>query len=203
MNNLRIAIPSKGRQAEINEGLLEAAGLSFRRSDRMLFARCKELPVEITFLRTDDIPVLREGPSTWRWSVPTSSPKPRPMSPVRLEMGGGSWQISVCVPESSSIKSVKDLAGHRIATSFPNVTRDYLVKHKVDAHLVNLSGSMEIMISLGVAEAIVDLVETGSTLAANQLRVLPTSAAIKPYWSKTIKSTMPNWPIASSDASKA
>ena len=173
MNNLRIAIPSKGRQAEINEGLLKAAGLSFRRSDRMLFARCKELPVEITFLRTDDIPVLcAEGAVDMALVGSDVVAEAQADVATRLEMGGGSWQISVCVPESSAIKSVKDLADHRIATSFPNVTRDYLVKHKVDAHLVNLSGSMEIMISLGVAEAIVDLVETGSTLAANQLRVL-------------------------------
>ena len=173
MYNLRIAIPSKGRQAEINEGLLKAAGLSFRRSERMLFARCKELPVEITFLRTDDIPVLcAEGAVDMALVGSDVVAEAQADVITRLEIGGGSWQISVCVPESSSIKSVKDLAGHRIATSFPNVTREYLLKHKVDAHLVNLSGSMEIMISLGVAEAIVDLVETGSTLAANQLRVL-------------------------------
>src|SRR6185369_5996474 len=59
-----------------------------------------------------------------------------------------------------------------VATSFPNNTRRYLQKHGADAHLVLLSGSVEVMIALGVADAIVDLVETGSTLAANRLRIL-------------------------------
>jgi ATP phosphoribosyltransferase len=59
-----------------------------------------------------------------------------------------------------------------VATSFPHVTAQYLAAHKARAHLVNLSGSVEIMIALGVADAIVDLVETGSTLAANRLRIL-------------------------------
>jgi ATP phosphoribosyltransferase len=69
------------------------------------------------------------------------------------------------------VKTARDLHGSRIATSFPNVTREYLRKHGAEAHLVTLTGSVEIMIALGVADAIVDLVETGSTLAANQLRI--------------------------------
>ena len=64
------------------------------------------------------------------------------------------------------------LNGRRVATSFPNVTPEYLRQHGAEAHLVTLSGWVEIMIALGVADAIVDLVETGSTLAANRLRIL-------------------------------
>ena len=58
MSNLRIGVPSKGRLAEVAEALLKEAGLHFRRTERSLFARCKEMPVDITFLRADDIPVL-------------------------------------------------------------------------------------------------------------------------------------------------
>ncbi len=76
------------------------------------------------------------------------------------------------MPEDSPLKSPNGLAGHRVATSFPRVTENYLRGHGVESHLVTLSGSVEIMIALGVADAIVDLVETGSTLAANRLRVL-------------------------------
>jgi len=67
---------------------------------------------------------------------------------------------------------VRELHGCRVATSFPNITEAFLARHGAKAHLVTLSGSVEIMIALGVADAIVDLVETGSTLAANRLRVL-------------------------------
>ena len=76
------------------------------------------------------------------------------------------------MPEDSPYGDPGGLSGCRVATSFPNITTTYLKDHGADVHLVNLSGSVEIMIALGVADAIVDLVETGSTLAANRLRVL-------------------------------
>jgi ATP phosphoribosyltransferase len=84
----------------------------------------------------------------------------------------GNWRLAICVPEDSSLRSASDLAGRRIATSFPTVTQKYLDRHQVAAHIVHLSGSVEVMIALGVADAIVDLVETGSTLAANRLAIL-------------------------------
>jgi ATP phosphoribosyltransferase len=90
----------------------------------------------------------------------------------RLDLGVGRCKLALCVPEDSPITSPGQLGGTRIATSFPHVTARYLAEHKTTAHLVNLGGSVEIMITLGVADAIVDLVETGSTLAANRLRVL-------------------------------
>jgi ATP phosphoribosyltransferase len=173
MNNLRIGIPSKGRLAEVAEGLLKEAGLSFRRSERTLFARCKEIPVDITFLRTDDIPVLCAEGAIDMGIVGADLVAETGAEVVkRLALGVGNCRLAVCVPESSPVKTAKDLHEVRIATSFPNVTREYLKGHGAAAHMVTLSGSVEIMIALGVADAIVDLVETGSTLAANQLRIL-------------------------------
>ncbi|HKD35750.1 MAG TPA: ATP phosphoribosyltransferase [Pirellulales bacterium] len=173
MTNLRIGVPSKGRLAEIAEALLKEAGLHFRRTERSLFARCKELPVDITFLRADDIPVLcSEGAIDLGVTGADLVAESRVELRTRLELGVGNVRLAVCVPESSAIKHPSELNGSRIATSFPNVTADYLRKHGATAHLVNVTGSVEIMIALGVADAIVDLVETGSTLAANQLRVL-------------------------------
>jgi ATP phosphoribosyltransferase len=170
--NLRIGVPSKGRLAEIAESLLKEAGLSFRRSERTLFARCKEIPVDITFLRTDDIPVLcAEGAIDMGITGADLVAEAQAEVTTRLDLGVGNCRLAVCVPESSPVKTAKDLHGSRIATSFPNVTREYLRKHGAEAHLVTLTGSVEIMIGLGVADAIVDLVETGSTLAANQLRI--------------------------------
>jgi ATP phosphoribosyltransferase len=172
-DNLRIGIPSKGRLAEVAEGLLKEAGLSFRRSERTLFARCKEIPVDITFLRTDDIPVLcAEGAIDMGVVGADLVAETGADVLKRLGLGVGNCRLAVCVPESSSVKTAKDLHDVRIATSFPNVTREYLKRHGAAAHMVTLSGSVEIMIALGVADAIVDLVETGSTLAANHLRIL-------------------------------
>jgi ATP phosphoribosyltransferase len=90
---------------------------------------------------------------------------------TRLSLGIGKCRLAICVPEEMPIKSTADLRGRRIATSFPNVTKRYLDGLGVEAHMVRLSGSVEIMVTLGVADAIVDLVETGSTLVANRLQI--------------------------------
>lgn len=171
--NLRIGVPSKGRLAEIAEELLKQAGLHFRRTERSLFARCRELPVDITFLRADDIPTLcAEGAIDLGVTGADLIAESGADVITRLELGIGNCRLAVCVPESSPITSAAQLNGTRVATSFPHVTAEYLRQHGAEAHLVTLTGSVEIMIALGVADAIVDLVETGSTLAANQLRVL-------------------------------
>ena len=170
--NLRIGVPSKGRLAEIAEALLKKAGLHFRRTERSLFARCRELPVDITFLRTDDIPTLcAEGAIDLGITGADLVAETGAELVTRLELGVGNCRLAVCVPESSPI-TASQLNGTRVATSFPHVTAEYLNLHGAEAHLVTLTGSVEIMIALGVADAIVDLVETGSTLAANQLRIL-------------------------------
>jgi ATP phosphoribosyltransferase len=173
MQNLRIGVPSKGRLADVAGELLKEAGLSYRRQERSLFARCREVPVDVTFLRTEDIPVLcAEGAIDMGITGGDLVSESGADLISRLDLGVGECRLAVCVPEDGDVKSPKDLSGRRIATSFPNVTTRFLGENKAKAHLVNLSGSVEIMIALGVADAIVDLVETGSTLAANRLRIL-------------------------------
>ena len=173
MKNLRIGVPSKGRLAEIAAELLQQAGLSFRRQNRSLFARVRDMNVDITFLRTDDISVLcAEGAIDMGITGSERVAESGADVQTRLQLGVGKCRLAVCVPEDAPGDSVASLADQRIATSFPNVTRAYLAAHGGEAHLVNLTGSGEVMIALGVADAIVDLVETGGTLAANGLRVL-------------------------------
>ena len=173
MSKLRIGIPSKGRLSDHAKGLLQEAGLSFRRQDRSLFASVRGMPVEIIFLRTDDIPLLcAEGAIDLGITGSDRVLESAVDLTTRLPLNVGKCRLTVCVPESSPIESAAELDGCRIATSFPNITKSYLAEHQAKAHLVPLSGSVEIMISLGVADAVVDLVETGSTLAANHLRIL-------------------------------
>jgi ATP phosphoribosyltransferase len=172
MTNLRIGVPSKGRLAEQAAELLAQAGLSFRRQERSLFALVREMPVEVTFLRTEDIPVLcAEGAIHMGITGSDLVLESGVDVATRLELGVGKCRLAVCVPDDSTYKSPKELDGKRIATSFTNATAGYLAKFGAKAHLVPLSGSVEVMIALGVADAIVDLVETGSTLAANRLRI--------------------------------
>jgi ATP phosphoribosyltransferase len=173
MINLRIGIPSKGRLADVAGELLKEAGLSFRRQERSLFARCRELPLDITFLRTEDIPVLcAEGAIDMGITGGDLLAESGVQLINRLDLGVGQCRLAVCVPDDSQISSPAQLDGCRVATSFPQVTQKFLREHKAKVHLVDLSGSVEIMIALGVADAIVDLIETGSTLAANRLRIL-------------------------------
>jgi len=172
MDHLRIGVPSKGRLSEIAGSLLSDAGLSFRRQDRSLFARVKDMPVDITFLRTDDIPVLcAEGAIDMGITGSDLVQEAEVDIETRMKLGVGKCRLALCIPEDSQWNSVADMKTCRVATSFPNVTKAYLKPHGVNPHLVNLSGSVEVMISLGVADAIVDLVETGSTLAANRLKI--------------------------------
>ena len=173
MNKLRIGVPCKGRLSDHARGLLQEAGLSFRRQERSLFASVRGMPVEIIFLRTDDIPLLcAEGAIDLGITGSDRVLESGVDLTTRLPLNVGKCRLTVCVAESSPIESAAELDGCRIATSFPNITSSYLAEHQAKAHLVPLSGSVEIMISLGVADAVVDLVETGSTLAANHLRIL-------------------------------
>jgi len=173
MNNLRIGVPSKGRLAEQAIDLLRQAGLNFRRQARSLFARTKEMPIDITFLRTDDIPVLcAEGAIDLGITGSDLVAESAAEVDQRLALGVGKCRLALCVPSDSDVQHPIDLANSRVATSFPNITGSFFAEQNTTTHLVSLSGSVEIMISLNVADAIVDLVETGSTLAANQLRIL-------------------------------
>jgi ATP phosphoribosyltransferase len=171
--NLRIGLPSKGRLSEIASELFEQAGIKFRRQSRGLFAKVSGLPIDLVFLRTDDIPTLcAEGAIDMGITGSDLVEEADAAIDVRMRLGMGKCRLAFCVPEDSDIQSAAQLDQSRIATSFPSVTRRYLAERQAQAHLVSLSGSVEVMIQLGIADAIVDLVETGSTLAANRLRIL-------------------------------
>jgi len=170
---LRIGVPSKGRLSDLATELLTQAGLKFRRQNRGLFARVSGLPVDLIFLRTDDIPTLcAEGAIDMGVTGGDLVEEAGVDVETRMKFGVGRCRLAFCVPDDVKITDASELDGKRIATSFPQVTGRYLAQRNAKAHLVALSGSVEAMIQLGVADAIVDLVETGSTLAANRLRIL-------------------------------
>lgn len=173
MSNLRIGIPSKGRLSELATEIMHQAGLSFRRQDRSLFARVADLPVDITFLRTEDIPVLcAEGAIDMGITGGDLVLEANVDVTTRLELGVGRCRLAVCVPDDAQITTAEGMDGCRVATSFPRITSKFFQEKRANVHLVPLSGSVEVMIALGVADAIVDLVETGSTLAANRLAIM-------------------------------
>ena len=148
-NNLRIGLPSKGRLSDIAGDLLKQAGLSFRRQNRGLFAKVSGLPVDLIFLRTDDIPTLcAEGAIDMGITGSDLLEESGGAAEIRMRLGVGRCRLAICVPDDAEFKSAADLDGKRIATSFPQITERYLSQHQATAHLVSLSGSVEVMFGI-------------------------------------------------------
>jgi len=168
---LVVAVPSKGRMAQTSLELLEAAGLTFELGARSLHVPCSNAPVELLLVRPHDIPeyvqdgVVDAGITGANLIDETASDVE-----TLLELGFGRCTLEAAVPEESSLQSVADLDGLRVATAYPVTTKVALEQAGVTAELVLLSGSVEAAPRLGLSDAVVDLVSTGSTAAANGLR---------------------------------
>jgi ATP phosphoribosyltransferase len=172
-DRLRLAVPNKGRLVDPTLALLRDAGLVFEAGDRSLIARVQNLDIDILFVRATDIvefvgddvadlgitglDLLAEGGSRL---------------PVTRKLGYGRCRLAVAVPADAPQSTVDDLAGLRVATSHPNVARAYFSGRGLPVEVIALSGAVEVAPRLGLAEGIVDLVSTGSTLAMNGLRAI-------------------------------
>jgi ATP phosphoribosyltransferase len=179
MTRVRVAIQKSGRLSERSLGLLQNCGLSFARSKDKLFWFGRDFPVDLLLVRDDDIPrMLLDGVCELGIVGENVARE------VMLERNGGQGlerlrklsfggcRLSLAVPEDSGASGARDLDGCRIATTYPRLTEDLLAAQGVTATIVELSGSVEIAPGLGTADAISDLVSTGTTLRANHLREL-------------------------------
>ncbi|HTO25810.1 MAG TPA: ATP phosphoribosyltransferase, partial [Gaiellaceae bacterium] len=168
---LRIAVPSKGRLREPAIVLLEDAGLGPETpGDRALAFPCRNAPLEGLLVRADDVPeYVQDGVVdcgiTGIDIVRESGARVTEM----LRLGFGHCSLEAAVPAESDVDSVEDLAGARVATSFPRLAREFLPE---SIELVDVHGSVELAPRLGLADAIVDLVSSGNTLRTNGLRSL-------------------------------
>ncbi|NCT67604.1 MAG: ATP phosphoribosyltransferase [Rhodanobacteraceae bacterium] len=180
-DRLRIAVQKSGRLSEVSLDLLRRAGLVFRASRDRLFLYGENLPVDVLLVRDDDIPgLLVEGSCELGIvgrNVLDEQRLAAPEQPAPAEvraLGFGGCRLAIAVPDGSAITAVSDLAGLRIATSYPALLADWLRQQGITAEIVVLNGSVEIAPRLGKAHAICDLVSSGATLAANQLHELVT-----------------------------
>jgi ATP phosphoribosyltransferase len=177
MSRIRVAIQKSGRLSDRSLNLLQNCGLRFARSKDKLFWFGKDFPVDLLLVRDDDIPrMLLDG--VCELGIVGENIAQEKM----LERNGGTGlqqlrklsfggcRLSLAVPEDSTAASAQDLDGCRIATSYPALTRSLMEEKGVSASIVELSGSVEIAPGLGTADAISDLVSTGTTLRANHLR---------------------------------
>jgi ATP phosphoribosyltransferase len=170
---LTLAVPSKGRMSQPALDLLKAAGLSFEVNERSLHVPCANAPVELLLVRTDDIPeYVQDGVVDAGITGANLLVESEAGVVTLLELGFGRCGLEAAVPDDAPQRSIEDLAGVRVATSYPVSTRKALAERGVEAELVLLSGSVEAAPRLGLADAIVDLVSTGSTMTANGLRRL-------------------------------
>ncbi|HZR91170.1 MAG TPA: ATP phosphoribosyltransferase [Gaiellaceae bacterium] len=168
---LTVAIPSKGRMLQPTLDLCAAAGLSFEATDRALLVPCANAPVDLLLVRPHDIPeyvqdgVVDVGITGANLVVESSA------AVVTLaELGYARCTLEAAVPADAPATVLADLDGLRVATAYPVSTRSCLEREGVGVELVPVSGSVEAAPRLGLADAIVDLVSTGSTASANGLR---------------------------------
>ena len=170
-DRLRLAIPNKGRLMEPTLTLLGDAGLRFDASSRALVAHAEDFPLDLLFVRTEDIlefvgdAVADLGITGTNLLVEAGAELP-----VLLELGYGRCRLEAAVPSDAAPSSLDDLAGLRLATSHPQTTRRFFDGRGVPVEVVAISGSVEVAPRMGLADGIVDLVSSGSTLVMNGLR---------------------------------
>ncbi|MFI5163696.1 MAG: ATP phosphoribosyltransferase [Bacteroidia bacterium] len=168
---LKIAIQKSGRLNEDSIKILREAGIELSNGMNKLRSEAFNFPLEVLFLRDDDIPQYVEDGVADAGIVGENIISETNKKIKTIEkLGFGKCRLSIAVPKNVDYKNIKDLKGKKIATSYPVILSKYLKKKKVEAKIETVSGSVEIAPSVGLADAICDLVSSGSTLFANGLK---------------------------------
>lgn len=171
--NLKLGVQKNGRLTEETVNFLRSCGLEFESYKQRLFSTCRNFPLEIVYVRDDDIPdYVQSGAVDLGIVGQNLINETRPIVKKLLNLRFGFCSLDLAVPKESNVQSVTDLKNKTIATSYPNSVRYFFETKKIDVNVIKISGSVEITPILGIASAIVDLVSTGSTFALNDLRVL-------------------------------
>ncbi len=183
-DRLRLAIQKSGRLSTDSLELLNRCGIKVKAPKEKLLLHAENFPIDILFVRDDDIPQLvmdgvcdlgivgenvLEEAALDRTADGEANPY---VVERRLDFGG--CRLAIAVPEERAYSAPSDLTGLRVATSYPRLTRRWFTAKNIKADVVTLTGSVEIAPRLGLADAICDLVATGSTLEANRLRAVET-----------------------------
>ncbi|ARV08502.1 ATP phosphoribosyltransferase [Winogradskyella sp. PC-19] len=175
MNKLKIAVQKSGRLNEDSMKILKAIGISIDNGKDQLKASARNFPLEVFYLRNGDIPqYLRDGVvDAAIIGENVLIEKGNDLNIVE-RLGFSKCRVSIAVPKSSEAKSLKDLEGKRIATSYPNTVNQFLEKAGIKANLHIINGSVEIAPNIGLADAVCDIVSSGSTLFKNGLKEIET-----------------------------
>lgn len=172
---LAFAVPNKGRLKDPTVELLSDAGLSFEATERALSVPVRNVDIELLFVRTEDVSELvADGVADVGITGIDLLVEQESSLPILAELAYGRCRLIAAVPVDAPMEKVEDLAGHRIATAHVRTTRRFFAEAGIDVTVIPLRGSVEVATKIGVADAIVDLVSTGSTLRVNGLRAIGT-----------------------------
>ena len=171
MTQLRIAIQTKGRLNEDSLQLIEETGIKLNIGKRQLLASAKNFPIEALFLRDDDIPqaVADKVADIGIVGENEMLEKKQDVKIIK-RLGFSKCRLSLAIPKSEEYAGIEWFNGKKIATSYPVILKDFLEKNNVTADIHVISGSVEIAPGIGLADAIFDIVSSGSTLVSNRLK---------------------------------
>lgn len=168
---LRVAIQTKGRLNEQSLGLLREIGIEVDDAKRKFLSKAANFPIEVLYLRDDDIPQVVENGTATLGIVGLNEVAERGCDvEIVKKLGFGSCRISLAIPKSEEYCGVQYFEGKRIATSYPEILRRFLEENGVSAQIEVITGSVEIAPAAGIADAIFDIVSSGGTLVTNGLK---------------------------------
>jgi ATP phosphoribosyltransferase len=168
---IKIAIQKSGRLNEESLGMLKKCGISIDNGKDQLKAAARNFPMEVLYLRSGDIPqYLRDGVVDLAIIGENLIHEKGKDLNIIENLGFSKCRVSIAVPKEMNFNNIKELQGKRIATSYPNTVNQFLEENNISADLHIINGSVEIAPSIGLADAICDIVSSGSTLFKNNLK---------------------------------
>lgn len=168
---LRIAVQSKGRLYEDTMNLLAEADIKFNSSKRTLLVQSRNFPLEVLYLRDDDIPQsVALGVADIGIVGENEFVERHEHARIVTRLGFSRCRLSLAIPKSISYDGLTWFNGKKISTSYPNILQSFLEKNNINAEIHEISGSVEICPGIGLADAIFDIVSSGSTLVSNNLK---------------------------------
>ena len=171
MSTLKIAVQKSGRLNDESMKLLKDVGISIDNGKDQLKAVSRNFPVEVFYLRNGDIPqYLKDGVVDVAIIGENVLYEKGEGITIAEKLGFSKCRVSLAIPKSSKYNSIENLEGKEIATSYPNTVKKYLSDKKINAGIHVINGSVEIAPNIGLADAIVDIVSSGSTLFKNNLK---------------------------------
>lgn len=175
MSKLKIAIQKSGRLSEKSKDLLEECGIKFSNGVSVLKTSAKNFPVELLFLRDDDIPQYVEQQVADIGILGENVVLEKNKNVAIIEqLGFAQCRLSLAIPKEDLYLGVEYFNNKKIATSYPRILTDFLKKNKIKAEIEEISGSVEIAPGIGLADAVCDIVSSGSTLLTNGLHEVET-----------------------------